>query len=219
MDPIFVWHSQCPYIFILVRASTSVRVNFFSFYTSKTYLFYFTHLFLQNTYINLSIIHIYSNKIFIFLTLWTVTVRGERKEKRVRWREKREKKNKKIICTVNSNSVYIYGYCSFARPLCIFRHFYKNWWGGFGLKCVKFGTFYILEEYPWADVVGLSCLIRTRFSESREPGLWPQQKMYYLLIIILNTNYLCLIYLRVKNTYFKAWEIKPFVYFFFFLIN
>ena len=138
---IFVWHSQCPYIFILVRASTSVRVNFFSFYTSKTYLFYFTHLFLQNTYINLSIIHIYSNKIFIFLILWTVTVRGERKEKRVRWREKREKKNKKIICTVNSNRVYIYGYCSFARPLCIFRHFYKNWWGGVWVKMCKIWHF------------------------------------------------------------------------------
>ena len=35
---------------------------------SKTYFFYFTHLFLQNTHISLSIIHIYSNKIFISLT-------------------------------------------------------------------------------------------------------------------------------------------------------
>ena len=33
----------------------------------KTYFFYFIHLFLQNTHINLSIIHIYSNKIFISL--------------------------------------------------------------------------------------------------------------------------------------------------------
>ena len=35
---------------------------------SKTYFFYFTHLFLQNTHISLSIIHIYLNKIFNSLT-------------------------------------------------------------------------------------------------------------------------------------------------------
>ena len=48
-------------------ASTSVYAKNFPFCTSKTYFFYFTHLFLQNTHINLSIIHIYSNKIFISL--------------------------------------------------------------------------------------------------------------------------------------------------------
>ena len=35
---------------------------------SKTYLFYFTHLFLQNTHISLFIIHNYWNKIFISLS-------------------------------------------------------------------------------------------------------------------------------------------------------
>ena len=113
--------------FLIVRASTSICANFFPFCTSKIYFFHFTHIFLQNTHISLSIIHIYSNKIFIFfLTLWTVTVRGERKEKRGE-----RKKNKKIIYTVNSNYVYIHGYYSFARLLCIFRHFYKDWCGGF----------------------------------------------------------------------------------------
>ena len=43
--------------------------------------------------------------------------------------------------------------------------------GGFGLKCVKLGTFCILENYPLASVVSLSCLIRIRFSESQELGL------------------------------------------------
>ena len=118
-------------LFSSIRASTSVCAKLFPFCTSKTYFFYFTCLFLQNTSISLSIIHIYSNKIFIFLTLWIVTVRGERKEKRVRWREEREKKNKKINYMVNSNRVYIHGYCSFARLLYIFRYFYKDWCKGF----------------------------------------------------------------------------------------
>ena len=41
----------------------------FPSYTSKIYFFYFTLSFLQNTHISWSIIHIYSNKIFISLTL------------------------------------------------------------------------------------------------------------------------------------------------------
>ena len=118
-------------LFSSIRASTSVCAKLFPFCTSKTCFFYFTRLFLQNTSISLSIIHIYSNKIFVFLTLWIVTVRGERKEKRVRWREEREKKNKKINYIVNSNRVYIHSYCSFARLLCIFKHFYKDWCKGF----------------------------------------------------------------------------------------
>ena len=91
----------------------------------KPTFFYFIHLFLQNIYISLSIIHIYLNKIFIFLTPWIVTVKGERK-KREWGKERREKKNKKIIYIVNNNCVYIHGYCSFVRPLCIFRYFYKD---------------------------------------------------------------------------------------------
>ena len=51
----------------ILRAITSVGAKFFPFCTSKTYFFYFTHLFLQNTHISLSIIHVYSNKIFISL--------------------------------------------------------------------------------------------------------------------------------------------------------
>ena len=124
-----------------VRVSILVCAKNFPFCTSKTFFFYFTHLFLQNIHISLYIIHIYSNKIFIFLTLWTVTVRGERKEKRVRWREEREKKEYKIIYTVNSNHIYIHGYCSFARLLCIFRHFYKDWCGGFWVKMCKIEPF------------------------------------------------------------------------------
>ena len=52
----------------------------------------------------------------------------ERREKGKESEVKRgeRKNNKKIVYTVNSNSVYIHGYCSFTRPLCIFRHFYKN---------------------------------------------------------------------------------------------
>ena len=50
-----------------VRAITSAGVKNFPFYTSKTYFFYFTLLFLQNPHINLSNIHLYLNRIFIFL--------------------------------------------------------------------------------------------------------------------------------------------------------
>ena len=46
-----------------IRASTSMDAKNLYIYTSKTYFFYFTLQFLQNTHINLSIIHIYSNKI------------------------------------------------------------------------------------------------------------------------------------------------------------
>ena len=52
-----------------IRAFASMNAKFFPFCTSKIYFFYFTLLFLQNTHISLSIIHIYSNKIFISLTL------------------------------------------------------------------------------------------------------------------------------------------------------
>ena len=41
--------------------------KFFHFAHLKSTFFYFTHLFLQNTRISLSIIHVYSNKIFISL--------------------------------------------------------------------------------------------------------------------------------------------------------
>ena len=53
----------------------------------------------------------------------------ERREKGKESKVKRggeKKRIKKIIYTENSNRVYIHGYCSFARPLCIFRHFYKD---------------------------------------------------------------------------------------------
>ena len=55
---------QWIYIYI-VRAITLVGAKFFPFCTSKTYFFYFTHSFLQNTHISLSILHVYSNKILI----------------------------------------------------------------------------------------------------------------------------------------------------------
>ena len=52
----------------VIRAIALVDAKKISFCRSKTHFFYFTHLFLQNTHINLSIIHIYPNKIFISLT-------------------------------------------------------------------------------------------------------------------------------------------------------
>ena len=59
-------------ISISLRAIASIDAKFFPFCTSKTYFFYFTLLFLQNTHISLSIIHLYSNKIFIFLLFFII---------------------------------------------------------------------------------------------------------------------------------------------------
>ena len=50
-----------------LRVSTSVDANFYSILHEKTYFFfYFTYLFLQNTHISLSILHIYSIKYSFF---------------------------------------------------------------------------------------------------------------------------------------------------------
>ena len=55
---------------VSIRAITLAGAKKFPFYTSKTYFFYFTLSFLQNTHVGLSIIHLYSNKIFIFFTIF-----------------------------------------------------------------------------------------------------------------------------------------------------
>ena len=117
-------------------------------------------------------------------------MRGERNEKRVKWREEREKKNKEIIYMVNSNRVYIHGYYSFARPLYIFRHFYKNWCGGFfALKCVKLSTFCILEDYPWAGVVALTTtnIIDELSKKHSQPSQY--RRIFNLSWIYINSNH------------------------------
>ena len=50
-----------------LRASTLVDANFLSILHQKNYFFYFTHSFLQNTHISLSILHIYLIKYSFFL--------------------------------------------------------------------------------------------------------------------------------------------------------
>ena len=59
---VYGYHS----IIITLRAITSVGVNFPSILHQKNYFFYFTHSFLQNTHINLSILHIYPIKYSLF---------------------------------------------------------------------------------------------------------------------------------------------------------
>ena len=65
---------------IQLRAITSVGAKFFPFCTSKTYFFYFTHSFLQNTHISLSILqdilikyYFFSIFLLLFLTTFTYT--------------------------------------------------------------------------------------------------------------------------------------------------
>ena len=50
----------------ILRAITSVGAKFFPFCTSKTYFFYFTHSFLQNTHISLSILQDILIKYYFF---------------------------------------------------------------------------------------------------------------------------------------------------------
>ena len=59
---VYGYHS----IIITLRSITSVGVNFPSILHQKNYFFYFTYSFLQNTHINLSILHIYSIKYSFF---------------------------------------------------------------------------------------------------------------------------------------------------------
>ena len=48
-------------------------MQIFLLFCTKNLLFYFTHSFLQNTHISLSILHVYSNKIFISLPTQPLT--------------------------------------------------------------------------------------------------------------------------------------------------
>ena len=57
----------------------------------------------------------------VILAHWVVAMVGE--EKRF---DRGEKIILKTVCTMNSNRVYIHGYCSFCKTSCIFRHFYMN---------------------------------------------------------------------------------------------
>ena len=74
-----VWKSKSR--FLLFRASTSVRLSFSIYFTptthlfctkKKNYFFYFTHQFLQNTHISLSILHIYSIKYSFFYIFFII---------------------------------------------------------------------------------------------------------------------------------------------------
>ena len=57
----------------------------------------------------------------VIMARWVVAMVGE--EKRF---DRGEKIIEKIVYTVNSNRVYIHGYCSFCKTSYIFRHFYMN---------------------------------------------------------------------------------------------
>ena len=63
----FISFNYLRWYLILLRASASVCANFLSILQEKTYLFYFTHPLLQNTYISSSILHIYLIKYSFFL--------------------------------------------------------------------------------------------------------------------------------------------------------
>ena len=56
-----------------IRATTSIRANFLSILQEKTYFFYSIHPLLQNTLINLSILHIYSIKYSFFFTFFIIS--------------------------------------------------------------------------------------------------------------------------------------------------
>ena len=61
-----MFNFKCIYTYACVRALMSMDAKFLSILQKKHVFFYFTHLLLQNTYISLSILHIYSIK-YLFL--------------------------------------------------------------------------------------------------------------------------------------------------------
>ena len=58
--------------YVLLRATASIDANFPSILHKKAIFFYFTHQFLQKTHVSLSILHIYSIKIFILLQYFII---------------------------------------------------------------------------------------------------------------------------------------------------
>ena len=52
---------------VCLRAIASILLNFFVYFTKRTYFFYFIPSLLQNTHISLSILHIYLIKYSFFL--------------------------------------------------------------------------------------------------------------------------------------------------------
>ena len=97
---------------------------------------------------------------FWFCVCGSVCIRGRRRwwgRWFCRWRRERKKRSKleiiKImyrratvtvhICTVTVAFVHL---CTILHPLM---------WVFFWSKCVKWVTFYVLQDYPWTDVVAL----------------------------------------------------------------
>ena len=72
----------------MIRVNASVLLKFFVYFTKRTYFFYFTLSFLQNTQLSLSIINNYFNKIFILLLFFIILGL---------WQEDREKREVKQI--------------------------------------------------------------------------------------------------------------------------
>ena len=71
------WILDRSWILWSMRASTLViQFFFFPFCTFKTYFFYFSNSFLQNTHISLSILHIYSIKYSFFYIFYYFLTRG-----------------------------------------------------------------------------------------------------------------------------------------------
>ena len=140
-----------PYLLI---ATTSAHANFPSILHKKTTFFYFTHQFLQNTHISLSILHIYSIKYSFFynfllfphslpLSLTYLTL----------------PKNTKILnvilvhlCTILHPLIWVFNTCTFMHN---FTPTDMSFFFFLGSKCVKWTTFYILQDFAWADAVTL----------------------------------------------------------------
>ena len=57
----------------------------------------------------------------VILAHWVVVLVGEEKSF-----DRGEKIMLKIVYTMNSNRVYMHGYCSLIQPWCIYAHFYKD---------------------------------------------------------------------------------------------
>ena len=125
---------------ILECKTASVSVKVFFYFTLKTYIFQFTHLFLQNTHISLDSAHLFK-KIFILLQIFLLFPHSLP----ISLTQHYQKKNTKIlnaraivtmhICTVIVALVHL---CTILHPLM---------WVFFFIKMCKMNYFFYFARF------------------------------------------------------------------------
>ena len=127
----------------ILRSNRISSCKFFVYFAQKNYFLYFTHQFLRNTHISLSILHIYSIKYLIFynfllfphslpLSLTNPTL----------------PKNTKIL---NARATVTMHICTVPVACAFMHNFTSTDVSVFLLKMCKMDYFCILHDFAWAD--------------------------------------------------------------------